>query len=111
METVLIGDTTRGKPVGSSVFDLGDKVVSAIQFRGVNAAGEQGFYEGLAPNFQADDGLIYAFGHSQETSLKTALDYILSGHCPDAGVQLMPMRILQKKTIDLRGFEAEIGAF
>lgn len=109
METVLIGETTAGKPVGSSTFEIGDKYISAIQFKGRNADGEQEFYDGFNPDCQADDEMLRAFGDREEASLKTALDYIQSGTCPAKISQ--SSRLLSRKVLEFKGFQAEIGAF
>lgn len=111
MQTVMVGGTTHGKPVGSDGFDIGNKIINAIQFKGRNAASEEGYFNGLIVDCQADDGMTFELGDQRETSLKTALDYISSGTCPAYAVEKKPKQLLKKKTMGLKGFQAEIGAF
>lgn len=90
VDTVIIGGTTGGKPVGMRSFDFCDKILFPITFRLVNAAGETDYFDGLAPTCEARDDLDQQLGDPGEGSLHAALSLIRSGACPDPGAGIGP---------------------
>jgi carboxyl-terminal processing protease len=89
----LVGANTFGKPVGQDGFDLAacDLRIRALTFQTVNAAGQGEYYTGLAsvvPNTcRAGDDITRPLGDANETSIRTALDFLAGRSCtPIAGV-------------------------
>ncbi len=116
LNVIQIGDTTCGKPVGMYGYDLGEKHLSAIEFETVNNENEGGYFDGLSPTCSSNDDLDKMLGDTEEASLEEALYYILNNQC---SITVVPKSILgiispvkvKTKTIELRGFRREIGAF
>ncbi|NJO03576.1 MAG: hypothetical protein HC880_19535 [Bacteroidia bacterium] len=76
LSTVLVGQNSFGKPVGSLVLPVMDYVILPIAFRTVNADGLADYYEGLPVSYARADGLDKDFGDPTETCLATALEII-----------------------------------
>lgn len=85
VDTVIIGATTGGKPVGMRSFDFCDKVLFPITFRLVNAAGVTDYFDGLSPECEARDDLDQQLGDPGEGSFAAVLAMIHDGACPDPG--------------------------
>jgi C-terminal processing protease CtpA/Prc len=85
MDVVLVGETTFGKPYGFEPFDYCGITYNAVNFESVNALGVGGYTSGFAPNCPAPDDLDHQLGDPNEARLKTALGYIATGTCPQAG--------------------------
>ena len=90
--TALIGTNSFGKPVGQIAIDQAacDDRIRVVAFAKENAAGQGDYYGGLAGTFQAScaaaDDITRPLGDPQETSLRTALDFIAGRSCtPVAG--------------------------
>lgn len=83
---ILAGSTTHGKPVGMYAFPLlhYNYVVLPVTFKCTNANDEGDFYNGIAPDIQAEDDVTRDFGDAEEASLKSVLNYITSGTIPVA---------------------------
>lgn len=80
MDVQIIGDTTRGKPVGFFPIVLFNQVaIYPISFRTINGAGSADYYNGFAPNKLANDGVNKDWGDVTEPCLAQALNYINVG--------------------------------
>jgi len=83
----LIGSNTYGKPVGQIALDQAacDDRLRAIAFRTENSNHEGDYYTGLAARMnrtcQADDDIFHPLGDPQESSIKTALDFLDGRSC------------------------------
>ncbi len=90
-DIALVGDNTYGKPVGQIALDITDDTSQAtrgctddrlrlIAFQTENAAGETGYFTGLAPvieqSCRARDDLQYALGDPTEDSVARAVDFL-----------------------------------
>lgn len=101
VDVIQIGETTHGKPVGMYVTPMCGDVYLAINFEGVNANNEGGYYSGIAPTCSVADNLNHVLGNSGESMLSAALAYRTAGKCPSlaaAGVtqsQAQAMQSLQ----------------
>lgn len=81
----LIGATTRGKPYGFVPQDNCSYTYFSIQFKGANNKGYGDYADGFAPTCPATDDFTHQRGDVNETLLKTALSYRVSGACPASG--------------------------
>ncbi len=80
MDVQLIGPSnTHGKPVGFFPIPVEDWYIFPVSFRTVNKNGEGNYFNGIALNKQAGDGLDKDWGDVNENCLKTALNFISSG--------------------------------
>ncbi len=110
IETVIVGDTTCGKPVGMYGWDCCGIHLSPVEFKVSNADDESDYFVGIPPTCYSDDDLTRMFGDIQEESLKQALNYILNGSCLEERYTAS-LAEKQRKKIRLYGFRGEIGAF
>jgi carboxyl-terminal processing protease len=79
-DVIIVGNTTYGKPMGSNIFNYGDKYAFApITFKTKNADDEGDYFDGIPVDVPAPDDLSRNFGDPEEGSLQIALAYILSG--------------------------------
>ncbi len=87
VETVLVGDTTVGKPFGFITKDNCGTTYFAVEFQGVNNKGFGDFADGFAPTCKvvADD-VTHDFNDPSETRLAAALAYRATGKCPEGTV-------------------------
>ncbi|MES2073366.1 MAG: S41 family peptidase [Pseudomonadota bacterium] len=97
MQVITIGGATCGKPYGFIQQDNCDSSYFAIQFDGVNAAGQGGYTSGIAPKCSAADDLEHALGDSSERLLSTALSYSKTASCPAVGFS--PSQLAQRSAI------------
>lgn len=80
MDVLLVGPSkTHGKPVGYFPVPVGGWYVFPVSFATVNKNGEGAYYDGLALNGQAADGLDKDWGDLLETALAAAVRYITTG--------------------------------
>ncbi len=79
MDVKLVGDTTYGKPVGFFPISIFNYAIYPISFKTVNSAGSADYYAGFAPDKLTPDGVDKNWGDTEEPSLATALNYIVSG--------------------------------
>lgn len=80
IDVIIVGNTTYGKPMGSNIFNYDNKYAFApITFKTKNADNEGDYFDGIPVDIPAPDDLTRNFGDPQESSLQTALAYILSG--------------------------------
>jgi len=83
----LIGGNTYGKPVGQIALDQTqcDDRLRAIALRTENSAREGDNYTGLASRLpatcQANDDISHQLGDPQESSIRTALDFLAGRSC------------------------------
>lgn len=81
MRTVLIGETTYGKPFGFLPRSECGTTYNAVNFQAVNARGEADFAAGMPADCAVADDLDHQLGDTQERRLKEALAYIATGRC------------------------------
>ena len=81
MDVALIGRVTHGKPVGMVSRVDCDTTLIPVMFRVLNADGEGGYFDGLAPDCDAEDGLTAPFGDESEASLAAAIGWLRAGSC------------------------------
>ncbi|WP_035806121.1 S41 family peptidase [Lunatimonas lonarensis] len=86
METVIIGENTFGKPVGSFPLSRFNNTLSAndvelvpITFAIANANGKAEYFGGFSPQFLAGDDVSKNWGNQQDPRLRAALDYLQFG--------------------------------
>ena len=82
VQVITIGGTTCGKPYGMIQKDNCDQAYFAIEFDGLNSAGQGGYTNGFAPACAAADDLEHALGDTSERLLATAIGYGKTGSCP-----------------------------
>ena len=82
VEVVTLGGQTCGKPVGFIPEESCGNTISAVNFEALNARGEGGYYDGIAPSCAVAEDFDKAFGDPTETLTAAALSYLQSGHCP-----------------------------
>ena len=84
IDVQIVGGQTFGKPVGQVPFGFcdGALLLRAVAFRVANKLGQGDYFDGLAPDCQADDDLSTALGDPMETSLAAALTLIETDMCP-----------------------------
>ena len=87
---VLIGGTTYGKPYAFQPRAFCGTTYNAVNFEFVNALGEGGFINGIAPTCTAADDLDHELGDINEASLATAVHYIKTGACPVEAIGRFP---------------------
>ncbi|MGL1934262.1 MAG: S41 family peptidase [Fibrobacterales bacterium] len=76
IDVVLVGKTTRGKPVGMNPLHFKDYVLFPIMFTGVNANDEGAFYDGISTDHNAYDDTDVAIGSNDDDMVSTALQII-----------------------------------
>jgi hypothetical protein len=80
MNVKLVGpEATYGKPVGFFPIGVGDWYVFPVSFRSTNGLGSGNYFDGIAVDNVAPDGLDRDWGDSNESSLASVLQYISSG--------------------------------
>jgi hypothetical protein len=80
MDVQLVGPSkTYGKPVGFFPIPVGDWYIFPVSFRTTNKNGEGSYFDGLPVNSQVADGLDKDWGDVEETSLRSAINYITNG--------------------------------
>lgn len=85
VETLTVGGTTFGKPVGQFGFSFcEDRVLRPTTFQTVNAAGEADYYEGIVPTCGAAEQVDGAFGDPSENMLAAALARLATGACDES---------------------------
>jgi carboxyl-terminal processing protease len=110
VDVVTVGGTTCGKPVGFTPVNSCGNVFSAVNFESVNAAGQGGYYAGIAPTCTVADDFERPLGNAGETLTAAALSYLENGQCPvgagrpDARVLRAPSGAAQSTPV-LRGKE------
>ena len=87
VKTVLVGETTYGKPFGFVPRDYCGITYNAVQFEALNALGVGNYTTGFTPDCAVPDDFDRPLGDPAEGRLRTALDYIATGSCPAASAQ------------------------
>jgi carboxyl-terminal processing protease len=82
VQVVQIGGTTCGKPYGFYPQDNCGITYAAMEFEGVNAKGEGGFSDGMAPTCVAQDSLEYPLADPREHMFATAAAHRAGKTCP-----------------------------
>ncbi len=82
IDTVIVGDTTGGKPVGSKSFEFCEKKLYPITFRLLNAESVGDYYDGLEADCREVDDLEVVLGETEEDSLASALQMAVGAGCP-----------------------------
>ena len=76
----VIGDTTRGKPMGMNGWFCAKKYAYfPITFKTVNSLNEGEYYDGFAPDKLASDDITHDFKDRKEACLKEAISWIENG--------------------------------
>jgi carboxyl-terminal processing protease len=78
----IVGSTTVGKPVGQLGFPICESMFRPVSFSVVNSLGAGDFFEGIAPDCPAADGLDAPFGQAGEPSFDAAVHWLQHGSCP-----------------------------
>ena len=78
----LVGGTTCGKPYGFYPQDNCGTTYFAIQFKGVNQAGDGDYGDGFAPTCAVADDFDHLLGDPKEARLAAALTLRSGGACP-----------------------------
>ena len=86
MNVVLIGATTYGKPYGFVPRDWCGVNYNAVNFEAVNALGQGGYVNGIAPTCSVPEDLDHALGDPAEARTRAAIDYAFNGVCPVTAV-------------------------
>lgn len=81
---VTIGDATCGKPVGFQPRPSCGNTFNAVNFEATNAAGEGGYYNGIAASCAATDTFTGVLGDPAEALTGAAVAYLESGSCAAA---------------------------
>lgn len=105
-DTVIVGDRTRGKPVGQIGLEFCDKIMRPTSFRYSNADGATDFFDGLPVDCAAPDDLNTAIGADDDPNVIAALSYLNTGACPVAaasGGQFKVEFTLDEDQVDRRG--------
>lgn len=84
VQVELIGTTTCGKPYGFYPQDNCGLTYAGMELEGVNAKGEGGFSDGMAPQCAANDDLSHPLGDPTEGMLSVALKRMQGLSCSQA---------------------------
>jgi carboxyl-terminal processing protease len=84
--SVLVGETTCGKPVGFNPLPIGDKVLSAVTFSASNRDGFGDWFDGLMPTCAVQEEPLLPYGDPADPRLAEALVVIATGDCSAAPV-------------------------
>jgi carboxyl-terminal processing protease len=84
VEVELIGSTTCGKPYGFYHQDNCGITYAAMELEGVNAKGEGGYVDGIAPRCDVADDLSHPLGDPAEAMLAVALRRMQGQACSQA---------------------------
>jgi C-terminal processing protease CtpA/Prc len=80
MNVKLVGpEATYGKPVGFFPIGVGDWYVFPVSFRSTNGMGSGNYFDGIAVDNVAADGLDKDWGDTNESALASVLQYISTG--------------------------------
>ncbi len=84
VEVTIVGDDTRGKPVGQVGFVFCGKVLRPTAFQLLNADDFGDYFGGLpvTPGCEAEDDLSIPIGDAADPNMIAALGYLETGACP-----------------------------
>lgn len=110
---VLVGPSkTYGKPVGYFPIPVGDSYIFPVSFKSVNGAGDGSYYNGLALDISAADGLDQDWGSKTETAFSAALNYVSAvagGKAPGSAGPIESPQIRQgNEVLDKNAFRGTI---
>lgn len=115
MQVMLVGPgKTHGKPVGYFPIPVDDKwFILPVSFFTVNKNGDGHYFNGMALNNQAADGLDKDWGDLSETALASSVRFITSGAFTGAAPgqtssQLNPAVLESNRTLDQPNFKGAI---
>lgn len=101
----LIGANSFGKPVGQIAIDRAacDDRVRVVAFSTKNAAGSDGYFNGLAAavanTCQATDDIAYPLGDPREASVARALDFLAGRSCTPIAVGQTGQRLGERRQL------------
>jgi C-terminal processing protease CtpA/Prc len=112
MDVVLVGPSkTFGKPVGYFPIPIFDWYIFPVSFKTVNKNGEGNYYNGLALNVQAPDGLDKDWGDVNESAFGAILQGFNSGtyrmQAPE--IHLDPAVEKMNRRLDEPNFKGTVG--
>jgi len=81
IDVVTIGDTTCGKPYGTTSNTYCGKSMNALQVDLLNAANVGGYYEGMPANCPVTEDLVQPLGEPSENLMQAALHHIDTAQC------------------------------
>jgi carboxyl-terminal processing protease len=109
IDVYVVGAKTYGKPMGANVFQFKEKWANVpITFKTKNANDEGDYFDGIAVDLPAPDGLDKPFGDPQEASLEIALAFLLTGSTKTQPV--LPVPYPQPMDYHKWGLRKMIGA-
>jgi hypothetical protein len=80
MNVKLVGpEATYGKPVGFFPIGVGDWYVFPVSFRSTNGMGSGNYFDGIAVDNVAEDGLDKDWGDTNESALASVLHFVSTG--------------------------------
>ncbi len=82
VQVTVFGETTCGKPVGSSPTANCGNTFSLVNFTSVNRLGFGGYFDGFSPTCSVPDDVRMPLGHPQEGLLAAALSFAETRICP-----------------------------
>jgi hypothetical protein len=81
LQVTLLGETTCGKPVGSSPTDHCGNTFSLVNFSSVNRVGFGGYFDGFKPTCSVADDVRMPLGNPQEGMVAAALNFSVTRSC------------------------------
>ncbi len=84
IDTVTIGDTSCGKPVGFLPTARCGTTYSVVNFESVNARGQGRYFDGLPASCRVDEDFTQPLGSRGDPLLAAALTHADTGRCPEA---------------------------
>lgn len=85
-DVIIVGDDTRGKPVGQVGILFCDQILRPTSFQTVNAGGFGDYFDGLPADCPVVDDLNIPIGADQDPHVLTALGHSGTGSCPTASL-------------------------
>ncbi len=81
IDVVTIGDTTCGKPYGTTSEEYCGKSMNALEVELLNAANVGGYFDGLPADCPMAEDLAQSLGNPTENLLRTALHHLDTAEC------------------------------
>ena len=81
IEVVTVGTATCGKPIGMSPQEYCDMVMSAINFKVVNAVGFGDYFDGISSQCVVNDSIVADWGSSNDPVFAEGLYYAQNSSC------------------------------
>ncbi len=91
VQTVVIGDTSCGKPIGFLPTDHCGSTFSIVAFESLNARGEGRYFNGFEPQCRVADDLSRSQGDPAESLFAAALHHADTGLCPAGSQASQPL--------------------